>query len=58
LETTRLRARPRNRRQDEVWEDGRLVGGKEWKERVHNTEEWKRFLRTARKGRILHMPRE
>jgi len=28
LETTRLRGRPRNRCQDEVRENGRLVGGK------------------------------
>jgi hypothetical protein len=28
LETTRLRGRPRNRWQDEVREDGTLVGGK------------------------------
>jgi len=34
LETTRLRGRPRNRWQDEVTEDGRLVGGKRRKERV------------------------
>jgi hypothetical protein len=27
------------RRQDEVREDGRLVGGKRWKERVYNREE-------------------
>jgi hypothetical protein len=27
LETTRLRGRPRNRRQDEVREDGRIAGG-------------------------------
>jgi hypothetical protein len=35
--TTRLRSRPRNRWQDEVREDGRLVGGKGWKERVYNS---------------------
>ena len=34
----RLRHRPRNRWQDEVREDGRLVGGKGWKERVQNKE--------------------
>jgi hypothetical protein len=28
LETTRLTGRPRKRWPDEVWEDGRLVGGK------------------------------
>jgi hypothetical protein len=26
-----------------VREDGRLVGGKEWKERVYNREEWKKL---------------
>jgi hypothetical protein len=31
-----LKIRPRNRWQDDVREDGRLVGGKEWKERVYN----------------------
>jgi hypothetical protein len=40
LEATRLRGIPRNRWQDEVREDGRLVGGKGWKERVYNKEEW------------------
>jgi hypothetical protein len=40
LETTRLRGTPRNGRQDEVREDGRLVDGKGWKERVCNREEW------------------
>jgi len=39
LETARLRGRPRNRRQDEVREDGRPVGGKEWKESVYNRQE-------------------
>jgi hypothetical protein len=33
METTRLRGRPRNGWQDEVREDGRLVGEKGWKER-------------------------
>jgi len=58
LEATRLRGRSRNRRQDEVKEDGRLVGRKGWKERVYNSEEWKKLLRTARNRHILHMPME
>ena len=37
LETTRLRGRPRNRWQDEVRQDGRIVGGEEWQEK-HVTE--------------------
>jgi hypothetical protein len=40
LETTRLRGRPGNSWQDEVREDGRIVGGEEWQEKVHNREEW------------------
>ena len=36
LGTTRLRGRPRNRWQDEVRENGRIVGGEEWQEKVHN----------------------
>jgi hypothetical protein len=48
LGTTRLRGRPRNRWQDEVREDGRLVGGKVWQEKVHDREEWKKLLRMAR----------
>ena len=55
LETTTLRGRPRNRWQDEVRKDGRLIGGTGWRERGHNREEWKKLLRTARNGRILHM---
>jgi hypothetical protein len=39
LETTRVRGGPRNRWQDEVREDGRLVGGEEWQEKVYNREE-------------------
>jgi len=56
LEKTGLRARPRNRWQDEVREDGRIVGGEGWKEKVHNREEWKKILRATRNRRILHMP--
>jgi hypothetical protein len=57
LETTRLRGRPRNKRQDEVRKD-RRIGGEEWQEKVNNREEWKKLLRTARNRRILHMPME
>jgi hypothetical protein len=55
LEVKRLRGRPRNRWQDEVRVDGTVVGGKGWKGRVHNREEWKMLLRTARNRHILHM---
>jgi len=44
----RLRGRPRNRWQDDLREDGILVGGIGCKERVYNREEWKKLLRTAR----------
>jgi len=36
LGTTRLRGRPRNRWQDEVREDGRIVAGEGWQEKVYN----------------------
>jgi hypothetical protein len=58
FETTRPRGRPRNRWQDEVMEDGRIVSGEEWQERVYNREEWKKLLRMARNRRILHMSME
>jgi len=58
LETTKLSGRPRNRWQGEVREYGRLVGGKWWKKRVYNSEEWKTLLRMARNCHILHMPLE
>jgi hypothetical protein len=58
LESTRPRGRPRNRGQDYLWEDGRIVGGKEWQEKVYNRKEWKNLLRTARNGHILHMAME
>ena len=56
--TTRLRGRPRNRWQDEVREDGRIVDGEGWQKKVHNREEKKKIVRTARNRRILHMPME
>ena len=55
LETTKLRGGPRSRWQDEVREDGRIAGGEVWQEKVHNKEEWKKLLRTARNRHILHM---
>jgi hypothetical protein len=60
LEATRPRGRPRNRWQDEVSEDGNIVGGEEWQGKVYkyDREEWKKLLRTARNHRILHMPME
>jgi hypothetical protein len=48
LGSTRPRGRPRNRWQDEVREDGRIVGREEWQEKVYNREELKKLLRTAR----------
>jgi hypothetical protein len=58
LEATRPRGRPRNRWQDEVREDGRIVGREEWQGKVYDWEEWKKLLRTARNHHILHMPME
>jgi hypothetical protein len=39
LESTRPRDRPRDRWQDEVTEDGRIVGGEVWQEKVYEREE-------------------
>jgi hypothetical protein len=39
LELTRPRGRPRSRCQDEMREDGRIVVGEEWQEKVYNREE-------------------
>jgi len=38
-----------------VREYGRIVGGEEWQEKLHNREEWKKLLRTARNRRVLHV---
>jgi hypothetical protein len=56
LKTTRLRGRPRNRWQNEMRDNGGLVGGEGWKERVYNREEWKKLLRMARNHHILRIP--
>jgi hypothetical protein len=58
LETARPRGRPKKRSQDEVKEDGRIVGREEWQEKVYDREEWKKLLRMARNHHILHMPME
>ena len=58
LGTKRLRGRPRNRWQDVVREDGRIVGGEEWQGKVRNREKWKKLLRTVRDSRILRMAME
>jgi len=39
-------------------EDGRIVGGAGWQDKVHNREDWKKLPRTARNHRILHLPME
>jgi len=54
----RLIGRPRNRWQDELREDGRIVGGEGWQEKVYNRQEWKKRLRMARNRLILHIPKE
>jgi hypothetical protein len=58
LVTTRLRGRPRYRWPDEVRKDAGIVDGESWQEKVHNTEEWKKPMRTARNRCIPHMPME
>jgi hypothetical protein len=58
LGTTRLRGRPRNRWQGEVREDGRIVSGEGWQEKVRYRGEWQKFLGMAGNRHILHMPME
>jgi hypothetical protein len=38
LETTRLEGRPRNRWQEEVREDGRILSREGWRKKVYNRE--------------------
>jgi hypothetical protein len=52
------RGRTRNRWQDKVREDGRIVGGEEWQEKVYDREEWKKLLRKVWNHHILHMAME
>ena len=58
LGTKRLGGRPRNRCKDEVREDGRIIGGEGWQEKVYSRENWKKLLTRARNHCILHMPME
>jgi hypothetical protein len=39
-------------------EDGRIVDGEWWQEKVYNREEWKKFLAMARNDHILHKAME
>jgi hypothetical protein len=41
LESKRPRDRPHNRWQDEVKENGRMVGGEGWQEKAYNRQEQK-----------------
>ena len=56
LRTTGLRGRPRKRWQDEVREDGRIVGGEGWQDKVHNRVERKKLLRMTWNRHIPHIP--
>jgi hypothetical protein len=38
--------------------DGTIVGGEEWQQKVYNSEQWKRLLKTERNCRILHVAME
>jgi hypothetical protein len=54
-ESPRLRGRPRNRWQDELRENVRIVGVEECQEKVYNREERKKLFRFFA---ILHIPME
>jgi hypothetical protein len=38
-----------------VREDGRIVDGEEWQEKVYNREGWKKLLRVAGNCHIVHV---
>jgi hypothetical protein len=42
----------------EVREDGRMVGGEGWQDKVYDREEWNKLLRMARNHHILHITME
>jgi hypothetical protein len=52
VESTKPVVRTRIRWKDEVTEDGIIVSGGVWQEKVYNREEWKKVLRNTR---ILYM---
>jgi len=58
LGTTRLRGRPTNRWEVDMREDGRIVDGEGWQEKVRNREDRKKLLRLPRNRCILHKPME
>jgi hypothetical protein len=39
-------------------EDGSIIAGEGWQEKVYNREEWKKLLSRARNCHILHMAME
>jgi hypothetical protein len=41
-----------------VSEDGRIVGGEVWQEKLYNREEWKKLLTMTWNRRIPHMSME
>jgi hypothetical protein len=41
-----------------VREDGRIVGGEVWQEKLYNRDEWKKLLRKEMNRHILHMAME
>jgi hypothetical protein len=55
LESIRLGGRLRNRRRDDVRENGRIVVGEVWQENLYIREESEKILRMARNCFILHM---
>jgi hypothetical protein len=52
-----LRGRPRNRWQDEVREDGRIVDGEGWREKICNGG-MEEAPENGKESSLLHMPME